>query len=259
MATNFLKKIVKSKVLRHIVFAAIVALVVVVAVSFYLKSYTNHGQKIFTPSFKGLTVAEAQKLAQDKKIKIEVIDSVYEAYGEPGTVIDQTPKSNFMIKEGRNIFLTIKANGQKMVSMPNLRSVSLIQARSEIESNYLKIGKIDYQPSQFNDLVIEQLLNDEIIAPGTSLPAGTKIDLIVGKKQGSEAVVPKLIGLTADQASFKAAEYSLNIGQVNYDESVVSEQDKAEAVIWKQSLGVDRMVAYGEEIDIWLTIDPEKY
>lgn len=256
---NFISKFFKSKILRHLIFAGIVGVAIIFAVSIYLKSYTHHGQKIFTPSFTGLTIDEANDLAVDKKLKISVIDSVYDAYGEPGTVIDQTPKSNFMVKKGRTIFITVKAKGQKMVTMPNLHSISLIQARSEIESNSLTIGNIKYQPSDFNDLVIEQLANGEIIAPGTSLPSGTKISLIVGQKQGAEAIVPDLTGITSENASFKAAEYSLNIGDVNYDNSVVTPKDKAQAVVYKQSINKNFMVEYGTEIDIWLTVEPENY
>lgn len=259
MATNFFVKILKSKIFINLVLASVLAVLVLFGVNIYLKSYTKHGQNIFTPSFTGLNLQEAQKLADDKNIKISVIDSVYEGYGEPGTVIDQTPKSNFMIKEGRNIFLIIKAKGQKMVTMPNLHSVSLIQARSEIESNSLKIGKIKYQPSKFNDLVIEQKVNGKIIETGTTLPAGTKIDLIVGEEQGAEAVVPKLLGLTEDNSTFKLAEYSLNIGDVHYDNTVLTKRDSVQSVVYKQSINYDVTVKYGTEIDIWLTVEPEQY
>lgn len=259
MASNFFLKIMKSKILKNLVFAGLVGILAIFAVSIYLKSYTNHGEKIFTPSFKNLSLAEAQELADEKKIKITIIDSVYEAYGEPGSVIDQTPKANFMIKEGRNIFLTIKASSQKMVTMPELRSESLIQARSLIESNSLNIGNIKYQPSEFNDLVIEQKVNGEVIKSGTTLPAGTKIDLIVGEKAGSEAIIPELEGLTKKDAAFKAAEYSLNIGKMNFDNTVITEQDTIEAVVWKQSHRVDMVVEPGTEIEIWLTTDPDKY
>ncbi len=259
MAANFIAKIFKSKILKHFLIVFLSGVVIIFLVSFYLRSYTHHGQKIFTPSFKGLTVEQAEKLATEKKVKIKIIDSVYEDYAEPGTIIDQTPQSNFLIKEGRTIFVTIKANGQKMVFMPDLRSASLKQARSEIESYSLEIGDIKYQPSQFNDMVIEQLVNGKVIEPGASLPAGTKIDLLVGKKDGSEAVVPKLIGLTSKNADFKAAEYSLNIGKLYFDNSVVSMKDTAEAVVWKQSINYNTVVQYGTYIDIWLTIEPDKY
>ncbi len=252
---SFIQKILKCRILKHGIIAVVSIFIVLFLVSIYLKAYTHHGEEIYTPSFKGMQLEEAQQLAAEKHVKIVVIDSVFEAYAQPGAVIDQTPKANFQVKEGRTIFVTIKARGQKIVTMPDLRSISLIQARSEIETANLKIGQITYKASQYNDLVIEQKLNGEIIAPGTEIPAGTRIDLIVGKKQGVVAVVPDLKGLTRSDAEFKAAENSLNIGNVFYDDNVITTEDSATAVVYKQSVNPGIEVEYGAEVDIWLKVE----
>ncbi len=251
---SFIKNFFKNKIVKNLIGAFLFVFVIIVIVSFYLKVYTHHSERIFTPSFNGLTVEQAQKLAAQKDVRVNVIDSVYDAFGEPGTVIEQTPKTNFLIKDGRTIFLTIKAKNKKMIVMPNLNSVSLIQARSEIESAGLKIGRIKYTPSQYNDLVMEQQINGKTIDAGTKVPAGTEIDLVVGQRGGTQASVPVLIGLTLDDANFKAAEYSLNIGNVFYDNSVITARDSAIAVVYKQSLQEGTTVSYGANIDIWLTV-----
>jgi len=250
---SFIKKVFGNKIVKSLIGAFSLVIIIIVLMSFFLKAYTHHSQKIFTPSFKGLTVAEAEELALEKNIKILIIDSVFDAYGEPGTVLEQTPNTNFMIKGGRTIFLTIKAIEKKMVLMPNLSSVSLIQARSLIESASLKMGRVKYIPSNFDDMVIEQRVLDELIAPGTEIPAGTEINLVVGQRNGTEAVVPALVNLTLDDAKFKAAEYSLNIGNVFYDASVISSRDSALSVVYKQSFTEGSIVGYGADIDVWLT------
>lgn len=249
---SIIKKFFKNKIVKNLFWAIILVIFVIIIVSFYLKAYTHHSQKIFTPSFKGLTVSQAKDLATEKNIKVLVIDSVYDAYGEPGTVIEQTPKTNFMIKDGRTIFLTIKAINKRMVKMPNLGSVSLIQARSEIESVGLKIGRIKYIPSQYNDMIVEQQVNGVPIEAGKEIPEGTEIDLVVGQAGGTEAVVPDLENLTLDEANFKAAEYSLNIGNVNYDSNIITSRDSALATVYKQSINKGSVVNYGSNIEIWL-------
>lgn len=249
---SIIKNFFKNKIVKNLFWAIMLIIFVIIIVSFYLKAYTHHSQKIFTPSFKGLTLEQAKDLAKDKSIKVLVIDSVYEAYGKPGTIIEQTPKSNFMIKGGRTIFLTEKAMNKKMVQMPNLSSVSLIQARSEIENVGLKIGRIKYIPSQYNDMIIEQQIKGVTIESGKEIPVGTEIDLVVGQAGGTEAVVPDLESLTLDQANFKAAEYSLNIGNVNYDNNIITSRDSALATVYKQSINEGSIVAYGANIEIWL-------
>jgi len=255
MENNFFLKIFKSKILRSIIAVILLSFLILIIVSLNLRIFTHHGQKLFTPSFKGLTVEEALKLADEKDIKILVIDSVYESYGDAGTVIDQTPQANFMIKEGRTIFVTIKAKGQKLIKLPNL-SGSLIQVRSLIETAGLKIGKITFVKSEYNNFVLDYSINGENIAAQTLIPVGTKIDLVVGQEEGTEAIVPKFIGLKSTEVAYKAAEYSLNIGELNFDNSVVSAKDTAMAVVWKQSVKPMTVVEYGLEIDLWLSINP---
>jgi len=255
---NFIGKIFKSKIFISLVSVAVIAVVLIFITSFYLRAYTHHGQKLFTPSFKGLSLDEAYKLAKEKDIKIEIIDSVYNAYGEAGTVIEQTPKANFMIKKGRTIFIVIKAKGEKIVKMPDLGAQSLIQARSLLETAGLLVGEITFQPSPGNPhLVLDQLYNGEHINFGTQLPAGSKIDLVVGEETGAYAVVPDFSGLTVNSATYKAAENYLNIGSVHYDNSVISARDSVEAVVWKQSVNPGIKTDYGQEVSLWLTTDPD--
>jgi beta-lactam-binding protein with PASTA domain len=256
---TLIEKILKSKIFKNLILAIAFMFLVITLVSLYLKAYTHHNERILTPSFKGLTIKQAQDLAKKHDIRIKIIDSIYNAYGEPGTIVDQTPKANFKIKDGRTIFLTIKAKEQRMVKMPNLNSVSLIQARSELETAGLMVGKIEYRPSQFKDLVLEQKFNGKTIAPETKIPAGSKIDLVIGQKGNGQAVVPDFTGLSRDDAGFKAAEYSLNIGNIYYDQSVVTSRDSAIAVVYKQSVDAGKIVNSGDFIDIWLTVSPQNY
>jgi len=254
---SFFKFFVSKKFIINIVLAIVFILVVLFGSLFYLKSFTNHGKQFFTPNFEGLSVAEAQILANEKKIRIKVIDSVFEAHGERGSIVDQTPSFNFMIKKGRTVFLTKKTNIPQRVSMPNLRNISLIQATSEIKSYNLLIGKLDYRNSKYENLILEQIIDGEVIKPGTMINAGTKIDLVVGrsKKDATITSVPNLKGLTKDDAALVAAESFLNIGIAIYDESVVTKQDTLNALIWKHSPKKNWKADLGDDIDIWLTTD----
>ena len=253
---NFFKYFISKKFILNIIISVIFVIIVVAGTFWFLRGYTNHGQQFFTPNFKGLTIAEAEKLAKEKKLKIEVIDSTSTAHGEKGTVIDQTPAPNFMVKRGRTIFLTKKNVLAKRIAMPNLKNISLIQAKSEIESYSLLIGKLDYRPSKYINLVIEQKIDGQIIKPGTMIDVGTKIDLIVGEDaRGSETKVPNLIGLNSEKASLLAAERSLNIGVAIYDNSVITREDTLDAFIYKQTPRKNWKADFGDEIDIWLTLN----
>jgi len=253
---EFFQFIISKKFLMNILIALGVFIVIILITLIFLRIFTNHGQKFFTPNFSGLTIEQAKELAKDKNVNIEVIDSVFDADGERGTIVDQTPPPDFLIKENRTIFLTLKALTPKSIVMPDLRNISLVQAKSEIETYGLLIGKLEYKPSTFENLVIDQFIGKDKVLPGTMVEVGTEINLTIGKSEsGDNTSAPDLIGLTKNEASLMAAEKSLNIGSLIYDKTVKSVQDTAKAVVWKQSPPENRELQLGSQIDLWLTLD----
>lgn len=254
--SSFFRFLISSKFLKTIAIAFAIFVFILIFTTLFLRIYTNHGQKFSTPDFSGLDSLEAVELADDKNIRFDIIDSVYDAAGERGTIVDQTPPPGFLIKENRTIFLTIKALTPKYIKMPDLRNISLVQAKSEIETYGLTIGKLEYKPSTYENLVIDQLVGSEKVLPGTELEVGTEITLVIGKSSdGTKTATPDLIGLTKNQAALIAAENSLNLGTLIYDKSVVSVQDSSKAFVWKQSPQKNRELPLGYEIDLWLTLD----
>jgi beta-lactam-binding protein with PASTA domain len=157
-------------------------ILVVLASSIYLRVYTRHGQYIFTPTLLGTDVRLAKEQMKSRGLNVQVIDSIYSNDYPRGVIVDQTPPPNFHIKQGRTIFVTINAYKPKMVELPDLDEVSLLQARYDLENVGLKLGKVYYQPTpNFPNLVLAVLYKGDTIYPGYKLPQGTKIDLVVGK------------------------------------------------------------------------------
>ncbi len=96
--------------------ALIVALTAITLIS--LKSYTHHGISYSVPDLSGMTYNEAKQAAKSTLLKVELLDSVYDKGASPGTVVDQVPKANQQVKEGRLIYLTINANEAEMMEVP---------------------------------------------------------------------------------------------------------------------------------------------
>lgn len=250
---GFISKIIQSKITKNIVVILMLAVVLIFLTSVYVKIYTHHGQTILTPSFKGLTLKQAQEMADDKRIKLQIIDSVFEGYGAPGTIVDQTPKANFQIKKNRTIFIVIKALTQRMVKMPNLNDVSLIQAQALLESNGLLIGKISYIANpNYPHLVMAQEFNGKDIQAGKMIPVGSKIDLLVGEVGNSTNSVPDLTGMSYNEALSEISGNYMNIGKVYFSSSIVTQKDTAEAIVYKQSPDAGYTLNYGDKVDIWL-------
>ena len=182
---------------RTVVGLIIFIAIVLFGVSFYLKIYTRHGQTILTPELRGLTVEQAQKIVARKHLRLKVIDSIYQGVGAPGTIVDQTPPTNFHVKKGRTIFVTVKAVSPRMVTLPNLTEISFVQAQYDLQRLGLKVGNVIYKPTaNFDNLVLAVLYKGDTLRPGDKLPQGTAVDLIVAKRNSEQAVA--LDSLQAD-------------------------------------------------------------
>lgn len=258
---NTLKTFVTSRIfVINITIAVAAVLLIFLGVFTWLRIYTNHGEVLYVPDFKGLNPQEVAQKAKEKELRFEIIDSVFSAPGKKGTVIDQTPPHNFKVKKNRTIFLTIKAFTPEKVAMPNLKGISIKQAKSDIETYGLQIGRLIYKPDIAKDNVLEQQINGMPVRQGTLIEKGTKIDLILGIGTDTDdfSFVPDLIGLTRYDASLLAAENSLNIGTCLYDSDISSEQDSIDALIWKQMPNPSSVQKPGTQINLWLTLDTAK-
>ena len=60
------------------------------------------------------------------------------------SVLDQQPKFDSKVKEGRKIYLTINSSDFKMVEVPNVIRTTIRQARKSLESLGFIIGEIEY-------------------------------------------------------------------------------------------------------------------
>lgn len=247
--------------LRNIVLSVLILLVGLFLVLQSLKIYTRHNNNLSVPNFTGFTLEEALNYATIRDLRIEVSDSVYLNEYERGTVVDQHPKPDFKVKKNRKIFLTMNAVNPERVVMPDLVELTARQARARLESFGLKTGEISYEPDIGINIVLAQKINGMDILPGDSIIKGSAIDLILGKGLSDEVtVVPKLVGHKLDEAKIIASDMFLSIGAVVSDATLLTEEDKDSAQIFRQepAPGREFMLPLGSSIDVWITLDTTK-
>lgn len=257
-----LKEFLKSKTFKRNALAAIgIFIFLIVLNMFFLRIYTNHGDSVEIPELKGKTSDEVAAILDDLDLRFQIGDSVYSKETAPGTVLDQYPKAGMKVKENRVIFITLCALSQEMIAMPQLTDISYRQAINLIESNGLIAGNIEYQPSEFPNLVLEQKVEGKRIRVGEKIAKGSVVDLVLGSDSNGEASeVPTLFGRNLAEARLTIGEAFLNVGTINWDESITTDEQKNKALIWKQTPDPAEIfeVARGTAIDIWLTLDPTK-
>jgi beta-lactam-binding protein with PASTA domain len=258
---SFWRFVFSKEFLKQLWYALAVFFGIILIVSFYLRIFTMHNRTIDVPDFKSLTFKEAQKLAEKKHIRCQVIDSLFVQQIKPGIIIDQIPKAGFKVKRNRRILLVINAINPEKVKMPNLVGVSLRQALAILESNGLSIGILKYVPDIANNNVLNQRYKGNNIKPDDDVIKDSRIDLILGKTgNDNSTIVPNLSGFSLQDAIRTLAESSLNTGSVIYDNSVVNQSDSLKAKVYRQipSASEDKYKTMGSFVDLWLTIDESK-
>ncbi|GHV38481.1 hypothetical protein FACS1894179_01940 [Bacteroidia bacterium] len=158
--------------------AVAVALIIVVLIA--LNFYTKHNESITVPSVKGLQAEEAMNILRSSNLGYEISDSVYQAEGVPGSVIEQVPIGESNVKKGRTVFLIVKARGVQMVAIPELKDFSRRQAEAQLNSLGFTRITIEEVPATYKGLVISVSYSGKNIVPGQKIPKGASLVLTVG-------------------------------------------------------------------------------
>lgn len=250
-------KYFKSKLFIINVVLALVLLVFLVWLTFFsIDKYTLHNEEISIPNIIDLDTLQAQTVLDSHNLFIQIIDSVHIDEFKKGVIVEQTPKPGELIKENRKIFIVINAITTEKIKMPDLVGTSVRQAITDAQTFGLKIGEKKYVPDFAMNYVLKQFFNGVEVKAGTSIPKGSYIDLEIGQGLNSDKIpVPNLIGLTYLSADSVANNAFINISGVFYDEAIVTSEDSAKAVVYKQNPMPtnNNKTTMGTFIDVWLT------
>ena len=220
---------------KHIILAGCSLLVVIFLLFTMLKFITRHNQEFEVPSFMNMSVEEAEAVARQYELRLEVTDSVYINRMAPGAIFRQNPEAASKVKKNRRILLTINANQPKLVKMPELVGYSLRQAQSELVSNQLSLGKLIYVKDIATNNVLGQLYKGRAIAEGEKIPSESVIDLKLGiNETDSTTYIPEIRGIPYRLVREKLAENSLNLSKAVFDESVTNYADSLSAWVYRQ-------------------------
>ena len=103
-------------------FAGMVAtlLLFLALIFWWLKCYTNHGESLQVPHYTGLKLEEVIRKADDRNLRIQVMDSTWIEGMQPGLVLEQNPLPFARVKENRTIYLKITKQDPEDVILPSL-------------------------------------------------------------------------------------------------------------------------------------------
>ncbi|MDD4969157.1 MAG: PASTA domain-containing protein [Paludibacter sp.] len=251
---TFWKETFAGFILKNFLIALGIIVVVAWAALIAVDFYTHHGEAEVIPDLRGSYVEEAEILLAKKGLYPMVIDSVYVRGKKLGTIIDQIPPANSTVKRNRPIYLIINSRSVRQVPLPEINDVSYRQADAMLQSMGLSVSNVEYAPSEFKDLVIDIKYHGRSVTPGTRLPEGSTVVLVVGSGLGnSQTIAPSLKGMGIEEATQTAQSSTLIIGSVEYDVTPSGNED--DYFIYRQRPAAGTSLTAGSRIDVYLTKD----
>jgi len=175
--------------------------------------YVRHNTLVTVPSVVGLGFEEAKQKLDDAGLEGLQGDIRYDPAKPIGTVIEQNPPPEQVVKDGRRIYLII-SGGEQLYDVPNLVGRSLRESKFVLTQRNLKVQEVEYKPSvQYpSGIVLAQLEQ-----AGSKVKKGTSIGLIISTGMESGNIkVPDLSGKNVEEAKKLIIQYKLTIGKISY-------------------------------------------
>jgi hypothetical protein len=232
-----------------------------------MPSYTRHHVSTTVPNVEDVAFSDARQRLQQENLKVQRQIGRYNPNVDTGIVVDQTPLPTAKVKPGRRVYLTVNAGEVPIVQIPDLRGMSVREAKNRISSVDLEVGTVqkDEIPSPYANTITKQEP-----APGDSLEEGSSIDLWYSTGLGdAEVAVPNVVGLSVAEAKRFLLQHELRTVLVDTattaDDAPAPSMAPATRDSLEQHLYVRRQasapgdsVRAGTEVRLYTTPDAEK-
>lgn len=250
----------KRPLAYNLVLIAGIILALAIVAHILMQFGTRHGAHRTVPDFAGIPLSQAEQLADDHGLTLQVNDSLFVPAYQGGIVLDQLPESGVEVKPGRTIYITINSFREKMVPVPYVAGRSLRQAKNMLEITGLEIGELIYRADMATNYVLEEYCKGRPVHASTRMETeiGSGITLYVGVQGGyGTTVTPQLVGLPLKEAKSRLWEQGLNIGKIDFDAGI-NLLNQRDARVYIQTPSAERSAVLGSKVDLRLTLDLNK-
>jgi eukaryotic-like serine/threonine-protein kinase len=232
--------------------------------------YVKHDTLVKVPSVTGLQYPEAQKVLEDAGLEAKQGDIRYDPSKPIGSVMEQNPPADQVVKYGRRIYLVI-SGGEQVYDVPNLVGRTEREARFSLSQRNLQLLQISTKTSvQYPaGIIVEQ-----IYPAGTKVKKGTSIGVVVSTGiESGNIKVPDLTGKNVEEAKKIIMLNKLSVGKITSQpstsvaiNSVIDQYPKANSMA-KENDRIDlfvnreikkKVVPLDEEMNSMEEINPEK-
>jgi serine/threonine-protein kinase len=161
------------------------------------------------PSLVGRPLREAEQLAREAGVILEVADRVNTPKVPPDVVVSQDQPPGKRLKQGRRVGVVVSL-GAQMVTVPDLVQRSVQEAQLALDNARLRVAALQ---DGYDDLVKAGFVIRQSPAAGATVPVDTPVTLVISR--GPPLVdMPALVGRTLEEARSLLEEKGLVIAHL---------------------------------------------
>jgi beta-lactam-binding protein with PASTA domain len=243
-----------AQIIKNILLAVVIVLVLGWVTLFVIDKYTRHNVTETVPDVRGMFVEEAFSELKKHHLYIDVIDSLYVKNKPLGSVLEQTPAAGSQVKPDRPVYLVINSMSIRQIPLPDILETSYRNATAALQSVGMSVQNVEYVNSEYKDLVLSIKHRGAEIRPGTRVPDGSAVILVVGRGlSDTQSGVPSVKGMTLAQAIDVLSAAGFVVGTTETDPHAQGNSD--DYIIYKQRPASGREIPQGSHVDVWLTSD----
>jgi len=227
------------------VLLGLVLVIVAMASALTAMRIAIHGREVVVPKLVGLTPSQAERLALQNGLLIDVENRFYSTDVPEGRILSQSPQAGERVRRGWRVRLA-ESLGTQHVVIPDLVGDSTRSAEINLRRRGLEPGETAYAqlPDQPQDQVIAQ--SPPAAAEGVASP---KVNLLFAAPAPTAAyVMPSLVGRSLNDATRIVLDAGLKVGMVRASTDT-QPANVAPGVVLRQSIQPGQKVLAGTSID----------
>lgn len=183
---SFKRKIFSPLVWGNFLAMAIMLVVAIWGLMYFLDQYTMHGYSIEMPDLRGQRPEAAMMRLEGLGLKGEIVDTGYITTMQPNVILEQSIAPGKQIKEGRRITFTINGNGARPILIPDLANNSSMR-EAEARLKAMGFGLTEHEWIEGDrEWVYAIKARGRELNVGERLPIDVPITLVIGKGEEEE-------------------------------------------------------------------------
>lgn len=183
----------KSKNTKWVFTSLAVVLAAAVMVFLGTQLFGGRVANVTVPKLNGMTIAEAETALGNVQLVLGEQTPQADDVAPKGTIISQSPASGESLQVGQAVNVVV-SNGKEQTTVPDLVDLATPDdARIALTDSKLMLGRVDPKDSD----KAEGTVLSQSVPPGTSIDAGSRIDITVSS---GKITVPDVINMTKTEA-----------------------------------------------------------